>query len=160
MIKEILPPKKCMECRGCCFFGSDDLYEVPYILPELAEYIKENYKSVELIQISNGYTFKLPDELSENNLFVCPMLSESGCVLGDDKPFDCGIYPFRVMKDKCGTERIAVAKYCKGISGIQTEKLKNFLLSSGLYDKIISYMNDNPYIALDYTEDYAIIDNL
>lgn len=157
MIKKILPPEECAKCKGCCFFDSADIWEVPYILPELAQYIKENHQSVELAKTGDGYKFKLPDKLSENKLFVCPMLSESGCVLGDNKPFDCRIYPFRVMKDKSGADRIAVSNYCKSISEVQTEKLKEFLTSSGLYEKIIAYKNNNPFIVIDYTDDYTII---
>ena len=33
-----------------------------------------------------------------DEIIYCPAASDHGCVLGDKRPFDCKIWPFRVNK--------------------------------------------------------------
>lgn len=157
MVKAILPPEKCMHCKGCCYFDSTDIYEVPDILSELADYIVRNYSDTRLIKCGEIYRFEFPENLKEGEIFTCPMLSEKGCVLGDNKPFDCKIYPFRIMNDKNGKCHVAVSNYCGGIKELGIEEMREFLLSSGLYTKIMDYKAINPGSVLEYTQEYKIV---
>lgn len=157
MVKQILPPEKCVKCKGCCYFDKSDIYEVPDILPELAKYIEENYKNIKLVKYGSIYRFEFPENLKEGDIFTCPMLAETGCVLRDDKPFDCRIYPFRIMNDKNGKCHVAVSDYCSGVKGISLSDMREFLLSSGLYTKIMEYKKLNPASVLEYTKEYKIV---
>ncbi|MBQ8095370.1 MAG: hypothetical protein IJ242_17590, partial [Clostridia bacterium] len=64
--------------------------------------------------ISKGresYLFRVR-ELDENDLFTCPLLDPAkGCMLGTEKPFDCRIWPFRIM-DVAGRQAITIAPIC------------------------------------------------
>ena len=42
MLTEILSREACAKCRVCCVFDKDDIWEIPVIPPETAEYIKKN----------------------------------------------------------------------------------------------------------------------
>lgn len=83
--------------------------------------------------------------------------SNKGCTLSDDeKPFDCKIWPLRVMRDKDNNLCITVATCCKyveknGITEFET------LVNEGLYKTISDYVKDNPAIIKDYNDDYPVI---
>jgi len=84
MIKQFLKKSACAACKGCCYFDGGDAWEMPY---------DENA------------------DFSGEKVAYCPSYSEKGCVLGAKKPFECALYPFRIMK--LGEFRvIAVARYC------------------------------------------------
>ena len=50
MLKKILSPLSCAQCRVCCVFDRDDCWEMPLVYPELAELINKNYEK-------NGQTY-------------------------------------------------------------------------------------------------------
>lgn len=85
--------------RGMCKvqdmsrFDSYDIWETPYISQTLASKILQEYTpKQEFIKKENHFLFKM-DKEQNADLYYCPMLdNEKGCILGDDKPFDCRIY--------------------------------------------------------------------
>ena len=98
MLTEILSREACAKCRVCCVFDKDDIWEIPVISPETAEYIKKNIdENAELEPYEDGYRFVMHFK-DGDELTYCPMLTENGCALGDNKPFDCRVWPFRVNR--------------------------------------------------------------
>ncbi|MCL1866914.1 MAG: hypothetical protein FWF82_05850, partial [Oscillospiraceae bacterium] len=85
-ISGILPPQKCVECKECCVFDKDDIWEV-------GDFVKVTQKA---------------------NLFVCENLTANGCGLGSRKPPECALYPFRVMTFE-GKRVLTLSKFCKGV---------------------------------------------
>jgi Fe-S-cluster containining protein len=161
MLKEILSPKTCEKCRGCCYFDDDDLWEVPTVTPELAGYIEKNFPEIKLKSKENNavYYFDMVDTISDEDdkIYICNALSENGCILGENKPFDCRIWPFRLMKNKENEVKIAVSKYCEAVSSISVERLENFLIESGLIEKIKKYKDENKYAIKEYSNDYIFL---
>lgn len=97
MIHEILPPEKCAECKGCCFFDKDDAWEAPApLLPE------------------------------KDGVMVCCHLTESGCERKNRKPLECALYPFRVMKMGEHTV-IALCRYCKAVTDLPLTRVLAFV---------------------------------
>ena len=156
MLSEILSNETCGKCKGCCYFDKDDLWEVPLLTPETAKIIEKNYSETKLVKNKSLMLFDIP-KLSEDEMFVCPMLTDKGCILKDDKPFDCKIWPFRIMYDENENASIAVSAYCKPVSSISKEKLKDFLISSGLIDKIKKYYLEYPESIKKFSKDYFFI---
>ena len=76
-------------------------------------------------RVGEEQTFAAPP-LRGEELFFCPMLCETGCTMGADKPFDCRIWPFRMMRDLEGALRITVASYCPGMQKYTDAQLRNF----------------------------------
>lgn len=113
----------------------------------------EKYPS--LVPIKQEYTFAMP-ELRENELFFCPMLCETGCTMGEEKPFDCKIWPFRVMRDDTGIVRIAVASYCPGMASYTDAQLHDFL-SEELAQQVLSYAEQHPAHIKAYSSQYRFV---
>lgn len=156
MLSKILSNETCGKCKGCCYFDKDDLWEVPLLTPESANIIEKNYPKTKLIENKSLMSFDVP-KLSGDEMFVCPMLTDKGCILKDDKPFDCKIWPFRIMYDENEKASIAVSAYCKPVSSMSKEKLKDFLISSGLIDKIKKYYLEYPESIKKFSKDYFFI---
>ena len=95
-------------------------------------------------------------ELSDDELFYCPALDhEKGCILGEDKPFDCRIWPFRVMKlDELLA--ITVSPVCDSVSSLPLKKLCEFL-SGGMGDTIFKAAEEYPDMIKDYIDGYPIL---
>jgi hypothetical protein len=83
------------------------------------------------------------------------MLTESGCCLGDDKPFECQIWPYRIMSqgDKL---LISLSLLCKPICEKSLASIVT-LLKNGLAEKIIAYAKLHPCIIKEYTDGYPIL---
>ena len=98
MLTEILSKTQCASCRICCEFDSYDLWETPVITPEVEHKItSEILPEQEFISKGNCKLLKLKREENED-LYYCTLLDrETGCKLGVNKPFDCQIWPFRIM---------------------------------------------------------------
>lgn len=78
MLTEILSRESCAKCRVCCVFDRDDVWEIPVVLPETADYIKKNIdKNAELEPYEDGYRFVMHFKDSEE-LTYCPMLTDKG----------------------------------------------------------------------------------
>ena len=114
MLTSILSRSKCAECRICCEFDSYDLWETPVITPEVEEKIaSEVLPQQEFIQKGNCKLLKLRREENED-LYYCTLLSEEGCKLGINKPFDCQIWPFRIM-DFNSRRVISISPVCPSL---------------------------------------------
>ena len=88
MLKKILSPQTCAKCRVCCVFDRSDIWEIPVISDELKSKLSGK---AEFVERDGVCTFAMPFKDGEE-LVSCPMLTGSGCALGDDKPFDCKVW--------------------------------------------------------------------
>lgn len=140
MLGSILSSEKCKNCRICCSFVSEDVWEAPMLTDPLT---KEKYRV--------KYEFK-----DEKEILLCPGLDENtGCKMGEYKPFECKIWPLRpYMED--GKMRIAIAKICPAFDKKDDEKIKE-LLSSGLYEEIRKQAMTNPEILKELNDEYRIL---
>lgn len=154
MLKEILNKATCAECRMCCIFDRYDIWETPVFDEETKNRVLEFNPNAKFAKVGEGYMLNA-GELAEGDLFTCPALTEKGCILGDGKPFDCCIYPFRVM-EKDGQRVIAVSTLCEAVHGQNHDKLREFL-EKGLAEKIFAYADRNPDIVKPYYDNYTIL---
>jgi hypothetical protein len=121
MIHNILSLEQCKDCKGCCYFDNEDKWEIP-----------------------SKVTATLKDDL-----FICDELTENGCRLGENKPAECAMYPFRVMQ--LGDYKvIAVCKYCKPVMDLSMARLVEFVENN--YEDFL-----NTGIVKDYDNEYVII---
>lgn len=154
MIKKILDGKTCAECRLCCIFDRYDVWETP-VFDEKTKKKLESIRNAEFIKKDGGYIFKV-EKFDENGLFTCPALdSESGCILKDEKPFDCRIWPYRIMK--VGSKRaITIANICDAMYKKPLSELVDFL-KSGLASDIFRYADIHPEIVKPYDNSYPVL---
>lgn len=155
MLKGLLSKSVCGECRICCGFDNTDLWEMPVMNEKTKNKLEYLRPGTEFIGDEDSYTVKCK-ELSHGELFYCPALDKNtGCILGEEKPFDCKIWPYRVMNFK-GSKVITVCPVCKEIFSRPLRELVEFL-EGGLAEKIDEYSNKHPDIVKDYDISYPIL---
>ncbi len=149
MLSKILTHEACANCKECCVFSRYDTWEQPALNPE------NRQKAEKLIPesrfVSKGKEsciFRIREDYPED-LFLCPLLdSETGCLLGEEKPFECQIYPFQVMKidNHIG---LVLSPLCE----IVMKKPFQFLLEFAreeLAGKVFAYARQHPDIIRKY----------
>ncbi len=154
MLKKILSGESCAACRLCCIFDRYDAWETPVFTDEIRRRIQEACPEAEFVTKDGGYIFKV-GEIGEDQLFSCPALTEHGCMLGDDKPFDCRIWPYRIM-EVGGRRAITIASICEELYNRPLSQLVEFL-KEGLADSIFAYADEHPEIVKPYYEGYPVL---
>ncbi len=155
MLGEILSPETCAACRICCAFDATDLWELPVLPEETAEAVCRLDAAVSFAEKAGEVVFAAP-ALPDRELFRCPMLGETGCIMGAEKPFDCRVWPFRLMRDADESVRITVAEYCPGLKPYTTEQLQAFL-EKGLGEQMLAYAEQHPSHVHPMAENYRIV---
>ena len=154
MLKKILSGKTCAECKLCCIFDRYDVWETPVFTEEICRKIKAEKPLTEFMSKDGGYIFKVRD-IGEDEIFSCPALTENGCMLGDEKPFDCRIWPYRIITvgDRSA---ITIASICDELYNRPLSQLVNFL-KEGLAEEIFRYADLHPEIVKPYYEGYPVL---
>ncbi len=175
MLSKILSKSSCAACKFCCSFRRQSLWETPLFPPEVAEKLsRENEYGVvgEFTPIQDACGIRNAREAQnacrlvlENNYRTddpeeevsCTFLDpQKGCILnGVDKPFDCSIWPLRIM-NKDGKLVIALTPTCSAIGAVPSQALVE-LVQNGLGEKIFEYAKTHPYIVKEYKEGFPII---
>ena len=153
MLKEILAPSSCAECKICCGFDENDKWEIPLIFSEMREKIEKKL-GVTLIKRDHEYVFDM--EFDGDKLIYCPAKGENGCTLGELKPFDCMIWPFRV--NLLGDLRvITVSPVCETVSALPLRTLSEFVQKDGFAELLFRTAREHPNIVKPYIDGYPII---
>ena len=152
MLSSILKKSDCAACKFCCSFRRQSLWESPVFDSNTVEKLRHLYPNVKFRKVGkSSFTFDISDQYKSSDSeeeAACPFLdSQNGCILPSDlKPFDCSIWPFRVVKNE-----IALTPTCPAINKVPREKIKE-LLDSGLRKKILDYAESHPDIIKDSSE--------
>jgi Fe-S-cluster containining protein len=155
----------CTKCKLCCWFTKYDLWETPVIDDDLRLLIEERYPDTRFIKKNNDGSLFIMTESEHNDprydgiydseIYNCPMLSENGCKLGGDKPFECSIWPFRIMS-QAESFLISVSCLCKPMCENSLNSMLN-LLHNGLLADIVAYAKLHPGIIKEYNDGYPIL---
>lgn len=151
MLKKILSRDTCAKCRVCCGFTEGDKWEIPLIFPELKDKLGDGAK---LVPRGDEYVFDMA--FDGDKIVMCPMAGENGCALGDEKPFDCRVWPFRV-NDLAGRRVITVSPVCRAVFALPLETLVQFLNEDGFADMLFSTARLHPDIVKPYMDGYPIL---
>ena len=173
MLSKVLSKNTCAECRFCCSFRRCSLWETPLFAIETVDkfdrsdisgefsgcekninFHRAEKDGVQYGQMDLMYKYCTDDESEEA---ACEFLDASrGCVLSDeDKPFDCKIWPLRIM-DKDGKLVIALTPTCPAINKVDLKEIEEFV-KSGLGDTIYEYAKEHPYIIKKYRENFPVL---
>ncbi|MBR2283876.1 MAG: hypothetical protein IJ874_05590 [Ruminococcus sp.] len=154
MLKRILSGESCAECRLCCVFDRYDVWETPVFTEQLCRRIAAQKPEVRFVPKDGGYILRV-ESFDEEGLFRCPALTPTGCMLGDDKPFDCRIWPYRIM-NVGGRRAITIASICEELYSRPLSQLVG-LLKDGLAADIFAYADSHPEIVKPYYEGYPVL---
>lgn len=152
MLKEILSPESCKKCRICCVFDRDDIWEIPVFSDEQHKRITEKSPSFAFVPCGNN-SWVYDMKFDADGLAACPALSENGCTLGENKPFDCKIWPFRVMEHE-GEILLTLAPLCEAVNGLDGDTLAAF--AEKITPTVFAEAEKNPDIVKPYAEGYRI----
>lgn len=155
MLKNILKSSDCAACRICCVFDKYDIWETPVLVDELKKRVSERFPQLSFVKKGGGWLFRM--EESEDELFYCPALDKnSGCTLGEDKPFDCKIWPYRIM-ELGGRRVISIASICPTMFKKPLSELCAELEKNNLADKIFEFADSHPDIVKQYEDGYPVL---
>lgn len=159
MLKNILSPSDCAKCRICCIFDKYDVWETPVIPGELRSRIAAERDDLKFVQkgCEDAYIFNMEDTWDEEKeIFLCPALDpQKGCTLGENKPFDCRIWPYRIMEFG-GKRVITIASICPEMYSKPLSALVE-QLEKGLADVIFAEADKNPSVVKPYEHGYPIL---
>lgn len=169
MISKVLSRDACKNCKFCCVFLKDSLWELPVFPKETYERIIANDKTkekyFEKIYIDDDTFYvkmKLEDKYltdANDETVPCIFLDENhGCTLNDeDKPLECKIWPLRVM-DKDDNLIIAFETICPELGETPSKDIKK--LVEEIKQDIKEYTSKYPFIAKPYDEMFPVISKI
>lgn len=103
MITNILKRTTCAQCLICCQYTDEDVWDAPgFTQKEFETHILGH--NINYYCYNNLYYVRM--EKNKKNEYVCPFLSDNGCILGSKKPFKCAIWPLYIVNIN---NRIAIA---------------------------------------------------
>ena len=149
----IVSGEDCVACRYCCTFEEWELEELPIITDEKKRSLEEQFPALRFYRHGNCWTFHA--NKNEKEEFECPMLSEHGCILGDEKPFDCLIYPYCIMQQEKKL-LITITPECRKACGKTREQIMS-VLENGLADRIAEFVKVYPDLIRDYNAQYPVL---
>lgn len=95
MLENILCSADCAVCQICCKFEPNELIDAPTFSKE--EMLMAITKRDGLFFIKKGNVYQIVLEPWREK-YICPLLTHTGCMLNNKRPFDCKSWPFYVMK--------------------------------------------------------------
>ena len=153
----------CFVCRDCCTFYKEgnDREAAPLFTPEeklIAEKIipGENFVFLEKKKM---FQAKLVDYSKDKELFACVFLDHEthACRIYKDRPFDCKIWPYIIIKNPDGKIELRLfdKQHCPSMGKLDDESISkytgNFMKRLERYYPMIK---ENPGMILDYDDDY------
>lgn len=161
MLTKILSKETCKNCKFCCNFKRESLWETPLFSYTQKEILKEKYPQAKFKMNKDcSFTIDLDSlyktEQTEEEAVCWFLNAENGCSLTNgDKPFDCSIWPFRLMK-KENQLVIALTPTCPAVNKIPLDALKKFVIEN-LATKIFEYGQQNPFVIKEYKDGFPVI---
>lgn len=154
MLRKILKPEQCAKCRVCCGFVEDDRWEIPLLAGEDERSAAERLAPVEYVPGTKSCVYCM--KFRDKEVVYCPALGENGCRLGNERPFDCRIWPFRV-NDLNGTRVITLSPVCPEVSKLPLNELSEFVNSDGFADMLFRHAELYPESVKPYIVGYPIL---
>ncbi|MGN0594723.1 MAG: hypothetical protein ACI4I6_06155 [Hominimerdicola sp.] len=155
MLSKILSREECAKCKICCSFDSYDLWETPVITDSLASKILQEYAPEQKFVRKDDHFLLRMEKEPGADLYFCSLLDhDKGCILGENKPFDCKIWPFRIMALN-GRKVITLSPVCP----VLIKKPVNEIIevAEELAPMIFQYAEENPSVVKPYLERYPIM---
>lgn len=150
----ILTKKQCAECRQCCSFDSYDLWDTPLVTDEIMLRALE-LDPLQRFSEASGRRLLVMEKEPDCDLYYCPLLDHgTGCRLGDNKPFECRIFPLKVM-ELGGRLVITVSPVCPEALKLTLSEL--IAEAKRLSGRIFAEAQREPDIVRPYEKGYPIL---
>ena len=168
MLSEVLSKETCAKCRFCCSFRRKSLWETPLLSEEFVKTHPVGFKGAPvkyMFMTGDGFPYAQTDlsglykSDDPEEEVPCPFLDpDRGCILPEnEKPFDCKIWPLRIMRMPEGELKVCLTPTCPAINRLDIDVMKK-LVQSGLGDRIREEAGKYPYMIKDYREGFVILE--
>ena len=154
MLSSLLSHDTCARYRICCGFVESDKWEIPLFAGKEECSTASELAGVRRLPGTKSCVFDMKFNGSE--IVMCPAASEHGCILGDKRPFDCRIWPFRV-NDLNGTHVITLSPVCPAMIKLPLDKLMDFVNSDGFAQTLFRHAAEFPETVKPYEKGYPIL---
>ncbi|MBO4375367.1 MAG: hypothetical protein J5829_09705 [Lachnospiraceae bacterium] len=168
MLEKVLSKNSCAECRFCCSFRRQSLWELPRLPLEFAERYQAGFDGEPvkyIIEENAGMKYAITDLTGKyltddpEEEVRCPFLDPSkGCFLPEaDKPFECSMWPLRYMEMPDGGQKISLTPTCPAINRVPLDEMKE-LARGDAGKKIRKYAETHPYIIKDHVQGFEVLE--
>ena len=153
MLSQFISGSVCAECRFCCRFSPQSIWEMPLFPAETMEAVRAKAAGP-VTFVREGDCFRI-DAGKVCGEYMCPFLDvRSGCVLdAETKPFDCRIWPLRVMRVR-GEPAVCLTPTCPQVSMTETfvSHVRRHLAAD-----LFAYAQAHPFVIKEYRENFPLI---
>jgi Fe-S-cluster containining protein len=140
-MQNITESKQCLTCKHCCYFLKNEINLSPYF----SQNEINNVSKGKLSLAKNGfYQAKICKSKKYSDLYRCVFLNEGNhkCLIYNERPIDCLMWPFIVGWDKHKKGIYLWVVESKWCPAVEIEKIKK----DKIYLKIISELEKSGII--------------
>lgn len=152
MLENILCSTDCAVCQMCCKFEPDELIDAPTFSKD--EMMKAIAKKDGLVFIKKGNVYQIVLE-PWGEKYICPLLTRVGCILNNERPFDCKSWPFYVMK-KGEKYIVTLTEDCPVVSKKPMEIISS-CIDNAFLDQCKIIISKYPDMITDYNRNMTIL---
>lgn len=153
MIGAVLERETCKVCRNCCWYTDIDVWDAPGFTKNELERARKLVTNP--VYKDHGLFFFKMNKCEEK--YICPLLSETGCLLGLKKPFKCAIWPFYVVR--IGDHiALAVSNECPSVYQLSNEEL--LIRLGGVIAQIAIRIKDAPELIEPFRDHFRVVTEL
>ena len=105
-LKQLVPQEFCLRCDVCCRFPQADSVWVPLFTKTEVRHLVENDILPPIVFTTHPDQEKITplkiNLITHEDYYICPCLEpqEHKCKIYEQRPFECRIYPFLLVKNK------------------------------------------------------------
>ena len=150
MIGAVLAKETCKACRNCCWYTDIDVWDAPGFTKVELDRAKK-IVAYPVYEDRGLFYFKMEKRKGK---YLCPLLSENGCLLGAEKPFKCAIWPLYVVHigDRLA---LAISNECPSVYQLSNEELVDRL--KDVMTQIVAKIKETPELIEQYREHFRIV---
>jgi len=167
-IDPYVPSEVCLACDGCCRYAEHGSVWAPlFLFEEIVALSEKNVVPSCLFTHSANKAGKAAriNLIQGKGSFVCPCLSlsDNACKIYSQRPLDCRLYPFLLLRQDGGAF-LAVDEKCpyarENIDSQATRKYARGLAALLASPSVVVLMKENSEIIQAYPGDYRILEPL
>lgn len=124
MLSKVFTSEACAKCRLCCNFCRASVWETPAL--DEAEAKELSARGAPVVRRGEAWTIRLDfKDDAADAVADCPLLDRArGCTLdAGHRPFECRIWPLRLMRDEEGRVFVACYRNCPALDGGNWQRL-------------------------------------
>ncbi len=155
MTEGILSRKDCAACKICCEFHNNSKWDAPgFTFQETQRNPEQKFRKDNQTDL-----YYLDPIAVGEDLYQCPLLTDTGCALGEDKPFKCAIWPLYVVRYE-GEISLAITNVCQLAFAKSDEELISGLKRTGAIERIRVVIAKNPELIENNKPHFRLLMNL